>query len=159
MITSTSISRAPCRTLETKADSRISNDSVIGASESRVELELLNLLLESEQCHSSYRIPKEKYQSLKPQELYEYFGFKVDIYSCKIIDENSRMVAEIKEDDSMIPDVASMTFALESSALCFATATTWHKRLGHQNMEFIKRMSSNPLFNNLRVSDEEFQDS
>ena len=96
---------------------------------------------------------------LKPQELYEYFGFKVDIYSCKIIDENSRMAAEIKEDDSMIPDVASMTFALESSALCFATATTWHKRFDHQNMEFIKRMSSNPLFNNLRVSDEEFQDS
>jgi len=36
----------------------------MGALESREELELLNLLLESGRCHPSYRIPKEKYYSL-----------------------------------------------------------------------------------------------
>ena len=36
---------------------------------------------------------------LKPQEFYEYFGFKVGMYSYKILDRNSLIVAEIREDD------------------------------------------------------------
>jgi len=69
----------------------------------------------------------------------------VDICSYKIQDGNSRIVAEIKQGDSKIPYGASMIPGLESSSFYFAPASTWLKRLGHQNMEYIKIMPSNEL--------------
>ena len=124
-----------------------------------MELELLNLLLESVQCHSSYRVPKEKYQNLTFQmsnllkgfqvTLLKPLGFKADMYSYKILDGKSLIVVEIKEDDSKIPYVASMTSALKSSASCFATASAWHKRFSYQRIEYINRISSNQIVNNL----------
>jgi len=118
-----------------------------------VELELLNLLLESVQCHSSYRVPKEKYQNLTFQmsnllkgfqvTLLKPLGFKADMYSYKILDGKSLIVVEIKEDDSKISLVASMT--LHWNHLHFALPRPVHvtKRFGHPSIQYIKRMSSN----------------
>jgi predicted nucleotidyltransferase len=39
---------------------------------------------------------------IKTQDLHRVFGFKIDIYTIKILNENSRVVAEIKGDSSKI---------------------------------------------------------
>jgi len=91
------------------------------------------------------------------------FGFKVDMYSMKLLDGNSRVIADIKDDSSRIPYIARMKPLLATSAdtkesgKCYVTMAIWQKRFGHQNIGYIEKMVKQELVKDLKCSDDDFK--
>jgi hypothetical protein len=100
---------------------------------------------------------------IKPQDLYEVFGFKIHMYSMKLLDENSRVIADIKDDSSKIPYIARMKPLLgtsaetEESGKCYVTMAIWPKRFGHQNIGYIEKMEKQESVRDLKCSDDDFK--
>jgi len=81
----------------------------------------------------------------------------------KLLDENSRLITDIRDDSSKIPYIARMKLLLatsaetEESGKCYVTMAISHKRFGHQNIGYIEKMEKQELVEDLNCLDDDFK--